>query len=582
MRVRRGGRWTAGLLSTALLGACLGLRTGQTQDQSGAAGQTEAPEAVDPAKALENGRLVVWVVQPPVPGAAAEKVKEADVPAFRAPQPGYHEQTTGSFGQDASSYGTAAGSYGVDASSPAISVPKAAESPANGVSSAPVPGTPAWRQYHEQTAGSYGQASSSYGTDASNHGQTAGSLGQNAGSFGTDASNVGQTTGSFGNSLSTIADAGKNAPATADVKENKSAVREALEQELEEAFPDLEVRFVDVDADELKGKLMSAAGDAYPDVLVGAAPAGGGGGVQTEFGLGMLRPAVFVPDGLTAGVRFSPQIAITARARHMDAARAFAMWMSDGGGACDGCGTEQEGAAGKNAHAVEAVATDALSRLLRGGALGAEADPEMAVLAPQLARRILMTTAGSVATEAVVHVDVERVTTNGTLAAVALRVIASSERVFGVVHPLVVLRKGSDGKWRVLHLSPNLPEEQQLTAQSALMASAPPSDTEEHAGVKGVSLAAPADGDKGPPMPQLWWDNGGGAGLQVVEWEASFPGGDWSDSRLYLVPDSASRLRTQVTARFADLQGRYRWRVWSVGAEGAMKISPWRTFSVER
>jgi hypothetical protein len=73
------------------------------------------------------------------------------------------------------------------------------------------------------------------------------------------------------------------------------------------------------------------------------------------------------------------------------------------------------------------------------------------------------------------------------------------------------------------------------------------------------------------------WDNRGGAGLQVVEWQRG-EGGAWSDGRLYLVEDRNPTLRTQVLAEFANANGRYRWRVWSVGARGALEISPWRTF----
>lgn len=79
-------------------------------------------------------------------------------------------------------------------------------------------------------------------------------------------------------------------------------------------------------------------------------------------------------------------------------------------------------------------------------------------------------------------------------------------------------------------------------------------------------------------MPELWWDNGGGAGLQVVEWQRSR--GGWLDAHLYLAPDHNPKLQTRVTAQFANSQGRYRWRVWSVGAEGEMKISPWRTLNI--
>jgi hypothetical protein len=45
-----------------------------------------------------------------------------------------------------------------------------------------------------------------------------------------------------------------------------------------------------------------------------------------------------------------------------------------------------------------------------------------------------------------------------------------------------------------------------------------------------------------------------------------------------LVEDRSPTLRTQVEAEFADANGRYRWRVWSVGSQGAVEISPWRTF----
>jgi len=99
--------------------------------------------------------------------------------------------------------------------------------------------------------------------------------------------------------------------------------------------------------------------------------------------------------------------------------------------------------------------------------------------------------------------------------------------------------------------------------------------------VMGVALASPADGSVGSIAPDLAWDNGGGAGLQVVEWQYPYKGG-WSDTRLFLVPDMGSTLRTRVGADFATLPLTYRWRVWSIGASGAMKISSWRTFSIGR
>jgi hypothetical protein len=175
--------------------------------------------------------------------------------------------------------------------------------------------------------------------------------------------------------------------------------------------------------------------------------------------------------------------------------------------------------------------------------------------------------------------QVVKATQNGRLAAVSLRVVAASDKVFGLAHPLVVLRLGSDGQWKVLHVSLNLPAIDEEKARRALMNTAPPADAEIRDGVKGVKLASPGEGETRPPMPRLVWDNGGGAGLQVVEWQRS-AGDGWSDARLFLVGDQAARLQIDVTAEFAIFQARYRWRVWSVGAGGLMKISPWRTLNI--
>ena len=170
---------------------------------------------------------------------------------------------------------------------------------------------------------------------------------------------------------------------------------------------------------------------------------------------------------------------------------------------------------------------------------------------------------------------------NGGLAAVGLRVVVSSANVFGVAHPLVVLRMSREGQWKVLQMSLNMPQHEQSNERQALMVSNPPTAAEQVSGVKGISQASPQDGQSLSQVPQLVWDNHGGAGLQVVEWQRG-EGGAWSDARLYLVEDRSPTLRTQVEAEFADANGRYRWRVWSVGAHGEMMISPWRGFSVSQ
>jgi hypothetical protein len=525
---------------------------------------------------LREGRLVVWFV------GAGERAPETNLQAIAALHHAtpltYQEQTSGSFGQSASSFGQNSGGYGVDSTSSSISTPK----PAQGEDAPSA--TPNGIGYRQQESGSFGQESSSFGTEASNHGQTSGSVGQEASSFGTAASNHGQDAGSFGNSTSTIADAGNSLP-----QPPSNPLAEQFKERLQQAFPDLQVKFSEVDPAELKDRLMAARGTAsYPDVLLGTLPAAWWNGMQSEFGLAMLRPASFYPDGVTQNPPSAEEFAILARAPHMAAARAFALWMSEPDSGCPGC--VQAGLSEKE-QAAAAVAMSAVERLLNGEPLGEEADPEMARSSSLGVRRMLATigstsgntsgnTSGSTsAGDAAPRVEVERASTNGSLAAVALRVVVSSPGVFGVAHPLVVLRTAKDGRWRVLQVSLNLQQLEQENVRHTLMESSPASAAEQRGGVVGVSQASPQDGDTRAPMPELVWDNGGGAGLQVVEWQMGRSGG-WADARLYLVQDRNPRLQTHVIAQFAGGVGRYRWRVWSVGAHGEMKIGPWRTFNV--
>jgi hypothetical protein len=98
--------------------------------------------------------------------------------------------------------------------------------------------------------------------------------------------------------------------------------------------------------------------------------------------------------------------------------------------------------------------------------------------------------------------------------------------------------------------------------------------------VAGIAQAAPPDGDTRPPSPELWWDNKGGAQLQVVEWQQGDGEDNWSGTRLFFAPDRDPHLRTRLSAEFATEQGLYRWRVWSVGNGGALVLSPWRTLNI--
>jgi hypothetical protein len=500
----------------------------------------------DPLKVLKNGQLVVWVVRA---GAAPT---QAPIPGLLARQPmGYTEQTTGEFGQTASSYGQTAGSYGKPSDTAAIGTPPI---PA-GADAAVPPSDEAG--YHEQTSGSFGQTSGSFGTVASDHGQTASSLGQTAGSYGTAASNHGQTAGSFGNSLSTIAHAGDTP------NQPPSALLLQLQGIVQQAFPQLHVQYADVREGDLAAKRKVVEGtSAYPDVIVGL-PASVPPDVYKRYVLATVVSADSV-DSTSA----SPPALVMLRAPHKAAAKAFALWLGEGANedsvAHDLSVTQT---------AVATIAQSAMLILLQDEDLGDVADPKMAKLPPQQA--LLMQAGTGKAEDAMPRVDVMSVRINGALAAVALRVVVSSDREVGVTHPLMVLRKSEDGNWRVLQVSLDLsPREQK--AQGAQLMSTRPALAEQKAGVLGVKLAAPLDGETRPPQPELWWDNGGGSGLQVIEWQRGL------GSHLFLVPDQAARLQTRVTATFAKQPGTYRWRVWSVGVGGAMKISPWSTMKIAR
>ena len=561
--VRR-GRGVAGVVWAALL-LCAGALHAQD------------PE---PLSALRHGPLVVWYL------AASNRPQQSNLNAIaalhNATPLNYSEKTTGNFGQNASTYGQNAASYGVDADSKTISTPSippdqnATSAKPNGIG------------YQQKDLSNFGQNAAGYGTNASNYGQNGSTAGQNAGSYGQTASSYGTAASNVGQNASTYgAGNGNGAPAEAANSGTpmqqqgplKNEQAEQVREGLREAFPDLQMRFIAVDPDQLKARLMAVRGTAdYPDVLLGTLPAAWWSGMDTDFGLGMLQPAVFYPNGVTDNSEGEPEVAILMHAPHMQAARAFALWMSEPTSDCPGC--VQASLTGKQA-AAAAVAKTAMERLLNGVPLGDVADPELVMDSSRGVRRMLAimgsTNGNSAAPNDGVRVQVAEASANGGLAAVALRVVVSSPGVYGVAHPLVVLRPGKDGQWKVLHMSLDMRQQQQSNEREALMVSSPPTSAEQSSGVKGIAQAAPLDGQNVAQMPQLVWDNRGGAGLQVVEWQRG-EGGAWSDPRLYLVEDRNPTLRTQVLAEFANANGRYRWRVWSVGAHGAVEISPWRTF----
>jgi hypothetical protein len=518
--------------------------------------------ATDPLAALQNGQLVVWVVEP---AAATPMSKTLAIAALHNATPlTYQEHDAGTFGQSAGSYGTASSNVGVASSSSTISA------------------APAGTGYHEQESGGFGQPSGSTGTAAGSYGQTASTLGQTAGSYGVDASNHGHDAGTYGNSLSTIAQAANPAAQSArNLSPHEADDLRNFKQQVSSAFPNLRVVYLSADPAELQTQLAAAQHTAQaPDLLISPASGSWWSGIQHEFGLATLRPASFRADGVTQTEPFVPQLAVVAHAPHMQTARAFAIWMSETSSECDGCVL---GNFSPDARAAAGVAVDAVTRLLHGESLGGEADPEMAEFPPRSALAVL---GGMNSQQSPLRIDVMRASTDGRVAAVTLRAIESTSSAFGVAHSLVVLRRDQegqqDGRWRVLHVSLDLPPAEQQGERETLMnsiAAAPGLVPAGQSEPKGISQASPTNGDTRPPEPVLWWDNGGGASLQVIEWQTE-DGGHWSDARLYLAPDVGARLRTQVTALFATSPTTYRWRVWSVGAKGEMKISPWSTLKI--
>jgi hypothetical protein len=508
------------------------------------AAQMSGPDTPSATEALKHGTALVWMVWPETAAdkerAAARKLVEA-----RALPTTVQQQTSGSFGQSsntygqtASSYGTASGSFGTAASDTG------------------------------QTAGSYGTPSSNVGTNASDHGQTSSSYGQTAGSFGQTAGSYGQTSGSYQGTPNIFGQTA-NAPV-------RDPARDAFWRTMAGTYPNLYARYVDVNSDELQQKLAAAEGTKdYPDVLVAMTLptwwTGSGVGL-TMLGL----PNYFAQrddtkEAIDLRARVGTAI-VLARAPHPELARAFVVWVRDWGmcqASCDQMPLK------KPLEQPARVAADALHHVLQGEALGDDADVEMAQFNAELARRYALAPPLPQALDGLKYrIDVIDAAANERLAVVSLRAIASSLQAFGVVHSLVVLRRDGSGQWKVLQISPNVlatgwgwPRE--YTAEVA---------PEKLPHVVGISQAAPVDGDNRPPQPDLWWDNGGGASMLVVEWQMRI--GGWTDSRMDLISDQANRTQTRIPAQFARTSGQYRWRVWSVGNGGVLKLSVWKQLNI--
>jgi hypothetical protein len=516
-----------------------------------AAAAQQAPD--DALKPPPHGTLTIWVLRTMPQSAKA-------VPFVAGVRPlapmDYSEQTSGSFGQSASSYGTASSNVGVSTTSAAIAAP------------------PAETGYHEQTSGSFGTESSNVGTESSSYGESLSGARNSAGAGGAATGSSTAATGSS-TAAAPVHSYGLEVLAGSFAEWMRSGTR---------------LHWVDVNGDELKERLLAARGTAqFPDVLLGdpSLPSVWADELQKSFGVTLAATPHQYADGVSYPLKTEWPFALLRDAPHPRQARAFVLWMSDQT-ACPGCVLELDDSDRQLRGAVEA-ARAATASLASGGGLGSLADPE-AVKISALAGSALALPAGADGSFRVpegVGLRVDAVTANrmGPLAVVTMRVIASGAKYFGVTHPLVVLRRQPDGRWLVLHVSLNPPAWAQVAEAKTLEDAArlTPVRGEEF---KGISQASPPDGDRRNAQPDLWWDNGGGSNAQIVEWQAMNGVADqdsaWNvETRLFLVPDRENRVQTRVKASFAQMPATYRWRVWSVGGDGRLLLSSWKTFVVD-
>ena len=395
----------------------------------------------------------------------------------------------------------------------------------------------------------------------------------------------GQTLAGFGTSLDGLPAAAAKANGTNPAQAKPEPPRHDREWDAflgagpGEWFPAGGVTTEDVPEDELEARLRDA-GDKGPDVLLGAplpyAWSRPDGGLRELFGLVTLGPTLFsaMAAGYEDNSKLWVQFSILAAARHPRKARDFVAWEM-AGRRCWNCQVltraEQD---------LADVAVSALGAVLEGRSLGGLADREMGEFDPALAQLVALGGPGPRFTQDLeTHVGVLTVRNNERFAVVQLAATVGNRVAFGAMQAVVVLRPDDSGKWHVLEISPALRGLWGEYAKRELEVYAIQVKAETVGIPLGISQASPRDGENRFARPVLWWDNKGGATLEVIE-SQSRAGGSWLSSNLLFVGDRENRARTETAAAFANLPGEYRWRIWSLAEGGAMTLSPWRTLRI--
>jgi len=370
-----------------------------------------------------------------------------------------------------------------------------------------------------------------------------------------------------------------------------------LRNEMEARFPGLKVALEQVYDTDLADKLDHAR----PDLLISIPTDRAHFRLASDVFGKQCVTSIWPPDQSPQVEQFDgeialerrPEICILTTAGHGATARGVAIWFTDRA-------ARPRSTPHMDMSGAPAVAAGALRSALQGEELGADADPEIAgrhklptqgpkpyqrtpaIFGSRTLATNVLPNRGTNTTD--LHIDIGPVAGNDRFATVMLRAVQSTGTEIGVTHALVVLRRDGAGPWRVLQISPSLLSERQSEGLDLLSRAVKGEEISNPLGTEGtkplgISEAAPPNGDTRIAPAEMWWDNLGGSSLQVVEWQAQGYATTWL-SHLFYVPDNNSRLKTRITARFASDPGWYRWRVWSIGVDGTVVLSPWRTFSI--
>jgi hypothetical protein len=360
----------------------------------------------------------------------------------------------------------------------------------------------------------------------------------------------------------------KDKPMTVWLISDKPAVESArrqLQAALDDTFPDNQIDFTLVDPDDFQDDLQAAFGtDDFPDVVF--LPVREAWWKRLGVGIFVLSDPLsggFEPASL-GPVDHMGDWAIVRAAPHPLVARAFLSWLADRDW------PQQDTSADRPEHNVPGagdIALQAVIETLAGHKIDSMADVDMARFDAPTARGFALDVASGPGAN--LQTSITAVRANDRLAVALVRTRVDSGNAFGIVHSMVILRRGREG-WKVLQLTPAgspalmTPRFHEL---ESVCRTVPP---EQVAKVGATSLASPPDGDHRDGPFELWWDNGGNASLLLVEWQQ--PGNP--PTNLYFVPDHHPRDTTRIQSPFPG--GGLKWRVWALGTGGALTLSPWR------